>query len=433
MYVWGLIFALYFFLLSTSVSGVSPDCSDRCQGLRSNPEHEGFRIFYFVQVHNERTMNDAVNLLRAIRDPLNSILIHVDLKAKELLSSDNNVLLREIEACPCQDTIRIESRFDVVWSQWSMNLPTLWGLQMAAEEKDKWDVWINISGDSLPVYSPATMSRILSQLPYNFVTSSACETGLSPTNVYQFPSFWHKRRHYTKDGMEREAVIQYADESGSETSKHMSIYFGSQWMILQRDFCLWLVDELARGDSLGSRFRQYLESSGLLMTDETFIPTLIMHTDRFEDTLPVTDDTGYLLWLNQTSSSIEHIRYERMDEHVPTAFGHFWVNQRYSVPHSTGVEQPRSWGPYFLGVYDLKQIKDSGALFVRKVSDRVDYNIVEMLPVDDSNCIPRIGWPKEVKIAPKTDWEEKIRMVRAQMEPKDEAEHDQANENGNEL
>lgn len=424
-----LYFALLWFFLSTSVVAVSPVCSDRCQGSEGNTKHEGSRIFYFVQVHNERTMSDAVNLLRAIRDPLNTILIHVDLKAQELLSSKDNLLLREIEVCPCHGTIRITSKFDVVWSQWSMNLPTLWGMQIAVEEKHDWDVWINISGDSLPVYSPSTMSGILSQLPYNFVTSSACETGLLPTNVYHFPSFWHKRRHYTRDGMEDDLVIQYADEYGSKTSKHMTIYFGSQWMILQRDFCAWLVAELGREDSLASRFRHYLESSGKLMTDETFIPTLIMHVDRFDDTLPTTDENGYLLWQNQTTSSIEHIRYERMDEHVPTAFGYLWENQRYAVPNSANVDAPRPWGPYFLGVYDLKEIKDSGALFVRKVSDRIDYNIVEMLPVYDRNDIPRIGWPKEIEISPKTDWKEKFLIARAEME----SENDESNEDGNEL
>jgi hypothetical protein len=378
-------------------------------------------------------MSDAVNLLRAIRDPLNSILIHVDLKAQQMVLSDNNVLLREIEACPCHDTIRVESKYEVAWSKWSMNLPTLWALQEAAEEKDKWDVWINISGDSLPVYTPSAMSRILSELPYNFLTSSACETGLLPTNVNQFPSFWHKRRHYTRDDTEPGAVIQYVNKDGLELSKSLTIYFGSQWMILQPDFCVWLVAELRRDDSLSSRFRQYLESSGMLMTDETFIPTLIMHVDRFKESLPKVDDNGYLLWRNQTSSSIEHVRYERMDEHVPTAFGYLWERQRYAVPGSANVDQPRPWGPYFLGVYDLKEIRDSGALFVRKVSDRIDYNVIDMLPVDGSSSIPRIGWPHEVEISPKVDWEERIRMARAQRESKDEAESNEVNEVGGEL
>jgi hypothetical protein len=32
-----------------------------------------------------------------------------------------------------------------------MNLPTLWGMQVAVEEcNDQWDVFINLAGDNLP-------------------------------------------------------------------------------------------------------------------------------------------------------------------------------------------------------------------------------------------------------------------------------------------
>ena len=43
------------------------------------------------------------------------------------------------------------------------------------------------------------------------------------------------------------------------------------------------------------------------------------------------------------------IRYERMDEHVPTSKGYFPTEQRYEVPASSGVAEPKPWGPYFLG------------------------------------------------------------------------------------
>ena len=52
-----------------------------------------------------------------------------------------------------------------------------------------------------------------------------------------------------------------------------------------------------------------------------------------------------------------------MDEHYP------WSNfqQRYVSPEGASS---RAWGPYFLGAYDLANIKKSQALFVRKVSAR---------------------------------------------------------------
>jgi hypothetical protein len=59
-------------------------------------------------------------------------------------------------------------------------------------------------------------------------------------------------------------------------------------------------------------------------------------------------------------------------------------------------------GPYFLGAYDLGAIRDSGALFVRKVSRTVDENLVRMLPVKRNGdeerteweMLPELRWPK---------------------------------------
>jgi len=99
------------------------------------------------------------------------------------------------------------------------------------------------------------------------------------------------------------------------------------------------------------------------------------------------------------------IRYERMDEHMPTAFGECPTEQRYEVPESSLADTPKVWGPYFLGVYDLANIKESGALFVRKVSVHVDRNIVDMLPVENIDELPSISWPNELQISESPDFE----------------------------
>lgn len=72
---------------------------------------------------------------------------------------------------------------------------------------NRWDVYINLSADSLPVYTPQTLSRLFDPNPstplnhgplygINFVTASSCPTGLRPTNIHDFPERWHKRAHY---------------------------------------------------------------------------------------------------------------------------------------------------------------------------------------------------------------------------------------------
>lgn len=77
-------------------------------------------------------------------------------------------------------------------------------------------------------------------------------------------------------------------------------------------------------------------------------------------------------------------------------------------------KKERPWGPYYVGVYDLGDIRDHRPLFVpfpasarasrfvslapaqvRKASRAVDPNIFRLLPVDDYAEIPDVRWPND--------------------------------------
>lgn len=264
----------------------------------------------------------------------------------------------------------VESVHDSQWGEWSMNDPTHWGMSQLVSNprfEGKWDVFINLSGDSMPVFTPRIISQIFDPRTgplrhKNFVTSSSCETGLIPTNVYWFPKGWHKREHYTSNSIQGTA-INYIDELGDNKTVTMTTYFGSQWMALQPEFVHYIVEGLSRKNSLPSLYKKELIKTEKLMTDETFMPSILMNLSPFNETIPELLDDGSLKALPKMRS----IRYERMDEHCPTSQGYFPQNQRYEVPESSRAEQPKTWGPYFLGIYDLANIKRSGALFIRKV------------------------------------------------------------------
>jgi Core-2/I-Branching enzyme len=422
-------------------------CPENChRGVNTTQEGMNLpRIFYLVLAHDERTLFHALYIFRAIRHSRNILLIHLDAKTPLLIrqimiptasSSTANVggdsslarrlrrLSRELLECTCGMTsVRIESVHSVEWSKWSMNLPTLYGMQVAISQyANQWDIFINLSGDSLPVFTPDRMAERLQELVvdnnYNFVTSRSCETGLRPTSVYEFPTWWHKRAHYTRQETEADPVITYND-GGAQRSVTVTSYFGSQWIIVQYSFVDWLVQGLQQGDSLVSRYRDYLQQSEKLMTDETFIPSLLMvdaqHNNNFSQTVPqVSEATGRLVWRNDSrlpSYGVSAVRFERMDEHVPSSRGYFVTDQKYEVSSYAStqgqVPQPRPWGPYYLGVYDLASIRESGALFIRKVSLHVDDNLFRIFPVEDASDIPDIGWPREVAIGPKPDWEKR--------------------------
>ena len=309
-----------------------------------DPKNCEGRIFYLLSIHNNRTLSDALYLFRGIRDSRNIVVIHIDTKFG-LEPYYNSPLHKEIEACPCGSRVEVASVYDCKWGSWSMNLPTLWGMEKAVKDyTNKWDVFVNLSGDTLPVYSQNRIAKLFGGplRGMNFVTSVACETGLIPTSILQFPEKWHKRSHYSHKPPDN---LTYVDDDGVEHKNvKVDVYFGSQWVSLTPQFCEFLILQLARDDSLASRFRDWLIDTEKLMADETFFTSMLMR--YFPETLPkITDDH----FLDDEDIDMYAIRYERMDEHAPTSKGDLWEEQRYDVPVSSGVEQPRPWGPYFLG------------------------------------------------------------------------------------
>lgn len=62
----------------------------------------------------------------------------------------------------------------------------------------------------------------------------------------------------------------------------------------------------------------------------------------------------------------------------------------------------------FYSVYDLRNIQESGALFVRKVATAIDPNMYHILPVDNPTEIPPIDWPTEVQVSAVPNWEKKL-------------------------
>jgi len=76
-----------------------------------------------------------------------------------------------------------------------------------------WEVFINLSADSLPVYTPQIMANLYARKglkDVNFVTSSICETGLLPTPITWFSPKWHKRMAYTGNQHDN-PLIHYVD------------------------------------------------------------------------------------------------------------------------------------------------------------------------------------------------------------------------------
>ncbi|KAL3798702.1 hypothetical protein HJC23_004453 [Cyclotella cryptica] len=431
-----------------------------CNCPASRPEYvhdssssDPAKIAYLISVHNRRTIADGAYLVKALMETSRPgdtaiILIHVDKrvgiaskKENESISDkeeDKNKYLyfhsplkRYVDAClanpVCASSdkrhdgnntatlLEVHSHYAPEWSKWSMNDPTIWAMDYLihhprfhnTQHNNTWDVFINLSGDTLPVVPAHRISQLFSsQGPLantNFVTSSSCITGLLPTSIYHFPKHWMKRAHYFQHEIPKQ--FTYLDLLLGEWKQDVdvAIYFGSQWMALTHEFVEYVVRSMDHPNGFGNVLMETFLRTEVLMTDETFFATLLMNSPAFRDTIPKLNADGAL----EKFPTLRHLRYERMDENNPNPWGKYHSNNPlYDIPPkfgeaTDGEGAAKPWGPYFLGVYDLGAIRDSGALFVRKVSRTVDENLVRMLPVErrdgeertEWELLPDIRWP----------------------------------------
>ncbi|KAJ1445002.1 core-2/I-branching enzyme-domain-containing protein [Pelagophyceae sp. CCMP2097] len=336
------------------------------------------RIAYLISAHDRATLVSAGRLLDVIYDPENFYVLHVDSKYRDVDRSLTDAMALN------RANVEVDQIYDVRWARWSMIEPTLWGMGVALKARADWEVFINLSGDSWPVLTPTALRRRLQSIKLlNFVTSApSCPTGLRPTARSEFGEGWHKKQAYPHPMLKAEPTLE--------------AYYGSQWMILSRPFVEYVVSELERPDSISAQLREWflngwidVEGVGRVrphIPDETFFPSVLMHSAEFNTTAPppVQVVEGEAMFASF---------YIRMDEHYPWSA----QNQRYV---SLDLDKPeRPWGPYYLGAYDLGDVKKMKALFLRKVSVAVDANIFKVLPVSSFADVPDLSWPKHGRLA----------------------------------
>ena len=353
---------------------------DTCNCPSTASSQETARMVYLISVHNKRTITDAAYLLKALVETSQVgnaavILIHVDKRVgiaskKESMSDKeadekylyfNSPLKRYVDACLASNctgngsgesesnatVLEVHSHWSPEWSKWSMNDPTIWAMDYLLHhrfyntntqpEEKKWDVFINLSGDTLPVVTGHRISQLFaSQGPLgntNFVTSSSCVTGLLPTSIYHFPEHWMKRAHYFQHEIPKQ--LTYVDMISGEWKQDvdMTIHFGSQWMALTYEFVQYVIRSMDHPNGLGNVLMETLKETEVLMTDETFFATMLMNSPSFKDTIPKLNADGAL----ESYPTLKHRRYERMDENLPNPWGKYNSDKPlYDIPPKFG-------------------------------------------------------------------------------------------------
>jgi hypothetical protein len=226
-------------------------------------------IAYLILVH--RYPEQFKRLFKAIHDPANHYLIHVDKNAGPELESDLRAFLAAYPNAAVLESKR------ALWGGYSLVDAELRGMAKLLEMDARWDYFINLSGQDFPL---ATQGRIRAFLDAN--------RGREFIRVLDQASI-------RPETMGR--VLQHVVERGGRIIDSLvtrlflndaTPYIGNQWKIVSRAFCQFVCH-----DPSVERYKAFYRNT--FIADEGFFQTVMMNTTTHGEI--VNDDKRMIDWV----------------------------------------------------------------------------------------------------------------------------------------
>lgn len=270
-------------------------------------------VAYFIMVHHKPYQFEW--LMRAIYTPDDLFIVHVDLKSRLGISKDRRGLMAEVHRiCENRSNIVIMRSRVTNWGGWSLSQALIDAVGQALSHSITWSHFVNLSGQCYPLKPINELKAKITAL------SDRLHVELRPIATLPADD-WHHRWSPMFETPLR--AFRLPGRRRPPTNFTME-YKGSQWVILPRAFCKWIVTA-----PLTHRVSAYLRR--LLLSDELLVQTLAANSP----------------WCDRIAPS-----YGRAI---------FWP------------------GPRLVNIDDLPQLLQSEAWFARKFDARIDIDILRAL------------------------------------------------------
>lgn len=230
---------------------------------------KSINIAYLILVH--RLPNQFKKLFKAIYEPTNFYLIHIDKKASLEIGEEVKSFLKEYP------NVHILKSENVVWGGYSMVQAELDGMKYLLEMNAKWDYFINLSGQDYPLKSQKIIKEFLSKNNGKSYIKIADQEKSRPETMNRIENYFEELEDRISAKTHKRGFM-----------KGVVPYIGGQWMILTRDCC-----EFISNSTEVKKFENYY--SNTLIADESFFQTVLMNTS-FNGTL-VNDDKRAIIWI----------------------------------------------------------------------------------------------------------------------------------------
>ncbi|MET3663766.1 hypothetical protein ABIC66_000362 [Caulobacter sp. 1776] len=241
--------------------------------IRPAPHDLQFRspakIAYFLLVH--RYPEQFKRLFRAIHDPENTYLIHVDKNSGPALQAEIGAFLADYPNAAMLESKR------ALWGGYSLVDAELRGIARLLEMADDWDFFVNLSGQDFPLATQAYIRDFL-----------GARRGQEFIRVLD-------QAEFRPDTMGRvlKHVVELKDRIVDSLATRLFLdgatpYIGNQWKIVSRRFCRFVCH-----DPSVDRYKSFYRNT--FIADEGFFQTVMMNTAEHGQI--VNDDLRMIDWV----------------------------------------------------------------------------------------------------------------------------------------
>jgi len=226
-------------------------------------------IGYLILVH--RYPEQFKRLFRAIHDPVNQYVVHVDRNSGPALEQD----IRDFLA-PYPNAAVIESR-RALWGGYSLIDAELRGMARLLEMSDDWEVFINLSGQDFPLKSQTDIKAFLTLNRGKEFIRALDQRQIRPDTLARIQNVAFELRDRILRTFVRRPFL-----------RGVTPYIGTQWMMVSRRFCQFVCH-----DRRADRFKAFYRNT--FIADEGFFQTVMKNTDQHGRM--INDDMRMIDWI----------------------------------------------------------------------------------------------------------------------------------------
>lgn len=256
-------------------------------------------IGYLILVH--RFPKQFKRLFKAIYDPRNSYVVHVDKNSGEALNADISNFLK-----PYSNAEVMEGHA-ALWGGYSLVDAELRGMEHLLAMNGEWSHFINLSGQDFPLKTQAQIMAYLTDHPGREYIKVLDQEKIRPDTMRRIGEFVIETGGQIEQTLTMRPFIEGATP-----------YIGNQWMIVSRAFC-----DFVCHDARADRYKAFYRNT--FIADEGFFQTVMMNNPVHGEI--VNDDLRMIDWVPDGDIKLRPRTYGREDAAALTSSHNFFARK----------------------------------------------------------------------------------------------------------